>query len=216
MRWNIFKKKEKVQSFVSTEVEIVPIKKRNKNIKSTDPEVYGHSIKNIHIKHMLMHQTYMSVAGPKAYQVQDLIKYVCISCVHPTPEKSTWKLEEVTCKNCLRELKTILHKVDYRSKRKAIYNSELHDEVEECSLPPFCVICMETSYSLCSWANGLGQENMGCPYEELLTKMKNGMHDCPKCGGEKEYLKSLPTFDFDNFINGYISLWKCKLCGHVW
>jgi rubredoxin len=43
------------------------------------------------------------------------------------------------------------------------------------------------------------------------------MHDCPECGGEKEYLKSIPLWNSLNFFDvTYVALWKCKLCGHTW
>lgn len=186
-------------------------------MKSKSKELYGHSIKNIDIKHMLMHVDPMEHFPYE--KKNDCVRYVCISCCKTTPEKSTWKIEEVTCKNCLRELKTILHKKDYKGRRMAIYDSQLYPEVEDCSLPPFCAQC----YATCG--NVLCHGLHGCPYSKLILKMKNGMHDCPECGGEKELLKTIiipPSMNGAlEFVHSlqlftFIKLYKCKTCGHVW
>jgi len=198
-----------------------------KNIKSNDPEIIGHSIKNIQTKHMLMHETEVIKYGPHK-GTHDVIRYVCISG-HPTPEKSTWNLKEVTCKNCLRELKTILYKKDWRGIRKAVYFSQLHDEIigesslyfdvkddESWGLSTFCSECYSREGDdLCIALDG-------CIYKQLVTKMQNGMHECPECGGEKEWLKTLqiPSNPVEMMFNpatiNFITLWKCKLCGHIW
>lgn len=180
-------------------------------MKSISKELFGHSIKNIHIKHMLMH-----VESADPYH-GDILRYVCINYCKTTPEKSTWKIEEVTCKNCLRELKTILHKKDYKGRRMAIYNSQLYPEIEDCSLPPFCAICAGTGGTvLCNGHR--------CPYYQLITKMNNGMHDCPVCGGEKELIKTITHFPYFQLAKifplfktmAFIDIYKCKRCGYVW
>jgi hypothetical protein len=214
------------EKYVSTEVGIKTLKVKN-NIKSIDPQIYGHSIRNIHIKHMLMHETEVIEYGPRE-GTHDKIRYVCIGG-HPTPEKSTWNIEEVTCKNCLREIKTILHKKDYRGKRKAIYYGQLHDEVtdeislyfdvkdlDQWGLSTFCTECY------CREGGSLCVALDGCIYKQLITKMQNGMHDCPRCGGEKEWFKTIqiPTNPADMMFNpasiNFITLWKCKVCKGIW
>lgn len=228
MNWNIFKRKNKEEDYVKIEYSFSPTTVvRNKNIKSKDPKIIGHSIRNIQIKHMLMHETDVIEYGPNK-GIHDVIRYVCIAG-HPTPEKSTWKLGEVTCKNCLRELKTILHKKDWRGKRKAIYHGQLHDEIiGENSL--YFDVKDYLSWGLnsfCSTCYSLEGTNVcialdGCPYKQLINKMYNGMHDCPECGGEKEWFKtiSVPNNIVDSMFNpvniNFITLWKCKVCGHVW
>ena len=138
-------------------------KVRHKNIKSADPNIRGHSIRNIHIKHLLMHEG-------------NDIRYVCISSCGTTPEKSTWKLEEVTCKNCLHQLKTILHKIDWRGKRKAIYDGQLWDErFDKDCLTDFCTECVgKNNIGNCM---GLCHIDGQCPYHTLMNKMHNDMRD---------------------------------------
>lgn len=53
---------------------------------------FGHSIKNIHIKHF-------------GIVKRGIYMYLCSQCFHATPEKTVFKKDQVTCKNCLRELK---------------------------------------------------------------------------------------------------------------
>jgi hypothetical protein len=178
---------------------------------------------------MLMHETEVIEYGPRK-GTHDVIRYVCVSG-HPTPEKSTWKLEEVTCKNCLRELKTILHKKDWRGKRKAIYNGQLHDEIldqtsyyfdvkdnDEWGLSTFCTECyLNEGSTLCVALDR-------CIYKQLVTKMMNGMLDCPDCGGEKELLETLSWWQ-DNTLFGIIPqlptleheyVYRCKKCRLLW
>lgn len=184
-----------------------------KNLKSLDPKITGHSIRNIQIKHMLMH------VNPKDYypydETKDASRYVCISCCLPTPEKSTWKLEEVTCKNCLRDLKTILHRKDWKGRTPVIYNSELYEESPD-GLFAELELCNDCDDNLCSYPI------TECPYEKLIHKMYNGMHDCPECGGEKEWFNTFPVPNnvvdamFNPATINFITLWKCKVCGNVW
>jgi hypothetical protein len=186
-------------------------------MKSKSPEIFGHSIKNPHIIHLLMHDENMPLAGPQAYQILDKPRYVCI-CGTPTPEKSTWNIEEVTCKNCLKRIHNVLHDPDPEW-RKAVYNGQLWDEIEDCSLPTFCAICFkECGSNLCRTVTD------GCYYKKIIDKMYNGFKDCPLCGGEAEiigYGFIHPIFKFfSRFMYIQEQYWKitrkCKLCGHEW
>jgi hypothetical protein len=190
-----------------------------KNIKSKDPKIYGHSIRNIQIKHMLIH---VNPAEHFPYdRSKDCTRYVCISCVYPTPEKSTWKLEEVTCKNCLEQLKTILHRPDYKGRIPVIHNGQLYEEAPTKAWNSFCTECVgeNNDYGMCF---ALCHIDGQCPYHGLMNKMQNGMKDCPRCGGEKEWLKTIPVPNniVDSMFNpamiNFITLWKCKVCGNVW
>ena len=52
-------------------------------------------------------------------------------------------------------------------KGKSVYNGELCDTIEDCSLPDFCSVC-EKDGPICSWNSD------GCPYRELWKLMKEG------------------------------------------
>src|SRR3972149_3404419 len=136
--------------------------------KSESKELFGHSIKNPQIKHLLVHELDYNPFG--AIHASVIIHYLCMGACGITPEKSTWKLEEVTCKNCLRDVKTVLHKKDYRGMVKAIYDGELYDYIPDCNLPPFCDTCMHENGALCDWLHK-------CPYNQLMNRMKNGLKD---------------------------------------
>ena len=170
-----------------------------------------------------MHEDYAYMTPSKHVETEDKIRYVCVGGTGITPEKSTWKLEEVTCKNCLNRIHFILHNKDYRGKRKAVYDSKLYDEVEDCSLPEFCATCFSSTFPLCQWSINIGVIN--CPYDKLITKMNNGFKDCPECGGEKELIKTIPYFSYPHGLDfilaipqplRFIRIFKCKLCGHTW
>lgn len=53
-------------------------------------------------------------------------------------------------------------------KGKSIYNGELHDTTEDCSLPDFCIECKTgiDSLILCQFID--------CPYRKLWVKMRRG------------------------------------------
>jgi len=184
-------------------------------MKSVSKELFGHSIKNPQIKHLLVHELDYNPFG--AIHASVIIHYLCMGACGITPEKSTWKLEEVTCKNCLRDVKTVLHKKDYRGMVKAIYDGELYDYIPDCNLPPFCDTCMHENGALCDWLHK-------CPYNQLMNRMKNGLKDCPECGGEKELIKTIPYYPILDTIGVFpsipivhiIKVYKCKLCGHTW
>ena len=70
--------------------------------RSTRPGAYAHSMRNLHIIHMIVgldHEPY--------HPYDPGVRYLCIGTCFPTPEKSTRDPEKVTCKNCLRELKKL-------------------------------------------------------------------------------------------------------------
>lgn len=67
-------------------------------VKSKDPNLFGHSIKNPHIIHWCCGQIDIHLAPRKHFVLKR--RYACTNCF--TPEKATGKLEKVTCKNCLK------------------------------------------------------------------------------------------------------------------
>lgn len=69
-------------------------------------EEYAHSIKNGHIKHIVV--TYVTgMKGRIEYET-----YLCVHGCYPTPEKVARNPpHDVTCKNCLKQLERIFKEV---------------------------------------------------------------------------------------------------------
>ena len=152
----------------------------------------------------------------------DITNYICIGG-KTTPEKSTWDISKVTCKNCLQKLKTILHKKDWKGRIPVIYNGQLWEE-SPVGLFAELELCRDCDDILCIPLVGLNL-HINCPYEKLMHKMYNGMKDCPECGGEKELIKTItyfPNFSFDilfglhSLFPTFIKIYRCKLCGYTW
>lgn len=134
-------------------------------MKSISKNLYGHSIKNLQIKHLLIHK-FEVITNEEYITGGDKEQYLCMGACGITPEKSTWNIEEVTCKNCLKTIKKGI------PKGYSIYNGELWETVEDCGLPEFCNVCNGENGPLCAWTE--------CPYKELWKAMKNGFKDYPE------------------------------------